>query len=83
MRGITPVQEKPLTNHDLVSAVEDYRQPFLILVGEEICRERHQGHKHEKNDVDPEKNSVIADYDAELFLMECPINPKNKKAQSV
>ena len=74
MSGITPVQKKPLTDHDLVCAIEDYRQPSVILVEEKICREWHQGHKHEKNDVDPEKDSVIADYNTELFLMENPIN---------
>jgi hypothetical protein len=83
VRRITPVEEKQLTHHDLVGAVEDYGQPFIMMAEEKKCRERHQGHKQKKNNIDPEKNAIIAQNYAELFLMEYPEYSQIEESQSI
>jgi hypothetical protein len=53
VRCIAPIDEKQLTDHDLVGAIKNHGDPFIRVGIEKKCREGHQGHKHEENDVDP------------------------------
>jgi hypothetical protein len=53
------------------------------VVIEKKCRERREGHEHEKNDVDPKQDTIITQNESELFVMQDPKNSKSEKAYPI